>query len=190
MKIKSFAVIVATCTILCHWDAFGCSEGVFMKEIQLTQGYVTIVDDDDYEHINQWKWFAARFKNTVYAHRNERVGGKQRTVRMHREILGIADSSVFCDHKDGNGLNNQRCNLRECTKRENNLNCKRKTSDTSNYKGVSLYAPNNKWGARIMHNGNAVHLGYHETENAAAKAYNEAAMKHHGEFAYLNTINE
>lgn len=161
-----------------------------MKEIQLTQGKVALVDDADYDWLNQWKWFAAKAKNTVYAHRNERVNGRQLTVRMHRIILGLTDPKDFCDHSNGDGLDNQRSNIRRCTKRENGLNCKRKTSDTSNYKGVSLYARSNTWVARIMHNGKSVHLGYHKTENAAALIYNEAAIKYHGEFAYLNTIKE
>ena len=162
-----------------------------MKEIKLTQGYVALVDDADYEWLNQWKWFAAEARNTFYANRNERVNGKQRTVRMHRIVIGLTDPKHICDHGDGNGLNNQRSNLRSCSHRQNVLNSGCKSSAlTSGYKGVSLYAPNGKWLSRIMHNSKSVHLGYFNTEEDAAKAYNKAAVQYHGEFARLNIINQ
>lgn len=186
MKIKSFAVIVATCTILCHWDAFGCSEGIFMKEIQLTQGKVAIVNDTDFEWLSQWKWC---LHNKMYAVRNILVGGKTKTIRMHRVILDIEYTKMFCDHIDGNGLNNQRSNLRVATPLQNQQNQKRKSIGSSQYKGVHFNKKcKRKWSAMIRCSEGRLYLGRFANETEAALAYNEAAIKYHGEFARLNII--
>ncbi len=157
-----------------------------MKEIQLTQGQVALVDDEDYEHLNQWKWYAHKFKSTYYAGRTCRASGKPKTIKMHREIMKTP-AGFLCDHKDHNGLNNQKCNLRNCTKSENNANGT--SMGSSKYLGVSYYKAAKKWQAYIRKDNKPIFLGKHDSENMAGKAYNEAALKYHGEFARLNIID-
>lgn len=155
-----------------------------MKEIQLTKGNVALVDDADYEWLNQWKWQTKTGKNTLYATRTITIhNGKRITIWMHRLILGLTDPKTFGDHEDGNGLNNQRYNIRECTRRENNRN---RRPEKGSLKGVDIH--NNLYRARINNGHRSVHLGYFRDEISAAKAYNEAALEFHGKFAKLNEI--
>lgn len=161
-----------------------------MKQIALTQGKYAIVDDADYEMLMQFKWFAhkATTAKSFYAiHSGAYNNGKQKATKMHRLIMGVNDPMVHIDHKDGNGLNNQRDNLRICTKADN-LRNRPKYVGASKYKGVCYKQSNKKWVAQISVNGKPTHLGYFNNQQDAAKAYNEAATKHHGEFALLNII--
>jgi hypothetical protein len=192
MKIKSFAVIVATCTILCHWDAFGCSEGIFVKEIKLTQGKVALVDDTDYEWLNQWRWYARKNNNAWYASRHSArdENNKQSTILMHRVILGVTDPKVQIDHDDTNGLNNQRYNLREASHSQNQHNQRIKAGGTSKYKGVSWNERQKKWKVSIRKNKVQIHVGCFCDEIDAAIAYNKAAIIYHGEFARLNDLTQ
>ena len=162
-----------------------------MKEIQLTQGKVAMVDDADYEWLNQWKWYAHKHPkgSSFYAIRNCCQNGKWISIKMHRIILGLTDPKVPADHKDGNGLNNQRYNLRGCNRAENNRNVPPKRCGFSQYKGVALIKKTGKWNVRIRHNSKALHIGNYDTAEEAAKAYNEAAIKYHGEFAWTNQMH-
>lgn len=162
-----------------------------MKEIPLTQGKVALVDDADFERLNQFKWFAA-FGGGIefYAKRMTIIEGKRKVLRMHRVILGLMDNPICCDHIDGNGLNNQRNNLRLCTRQENNRNVSSRRDSISKYKGVSSYKKSKKWRSFISVDGKYIHLGYFHSEKDAALAHNEAALKYHGEFARLNTIKD
>lgn len=157
------------------------------KKIPLSQGKFAIVDADDYAWLAQWKWSY----NKGYAIRNkysERVGGKVRAegIRMHREILS-APKGMQVDHVDGNGLNNTRENLRICSSQQNNRN-RKAVEGTSKFKGVTVYCPGEKWFAQIWVNKKSIFLGYFKDEKEAARAYNEAAKKHFGEFARLNEV--
>lgn len=146
---------------------------------------IIIVDDEDFDRLNSWKWWVAKRCNTFYAGRSVWVP-ERKVVYMHREILGITDSKIEIDHKDRNGLNNQRDNLRESTKRQNGCNKKSRQNSSSKYLGVSLWR--GRWRATIKNNKKQVWLGFHPTEENAALAYNSAAIKIHGEFANLNVI--
>jgi hypothetical protein len=140
-----------------------------MKKIQLTQGKFAIVDDADYEWLNQWKWYACADCNTYYAVRAAYKDGKQTTVQMHRQILSLKPSDPRqCDHRDGNGLNNRRKNLRIATHAQNQHNQKPQKGGTSIYKGVSWHRHTAKWCARIGVNGQAICLGYFDSEIEAA----------------------
>jgi len=156
-----------------------------MKEIQLTQGKVAFVDDD-YESLSKHKWCADKGSYAFYAVRNCRctLGGKRHSVRMHRQLMGTP-LGMETDHQDGNGLNNQRYNLRVCTKAENQYNQRCRTG-SNKFKGVSWYKQTNKWQAQIMIEGKNVSLGYFDSEIEAAKKYDEAALRLFGEFAFLN----
>ncbi|MFA5238341.1 MAG: AP2 domain-containing protein [Phycisphaerae bacterium] len=170
-----------------------------MKEIALTQDKNTIVDDECFEWLNQWKWCAKRDRNTFYAARHEtkeeylvdgRNSKQRKTILMHRAIIERKlgrklEYKEEIDHEDHNGLNNQENNLRICTKQENQFNQKSKRG-VSEYKGVHLDKETGKWVAKITINGKNKHLGLFDDETLAAVAYNKAAVEYFGEFAYLN----
>ena len=106
---------------------------------------------------------------------------------MHREIANTPDG-YETDHIDGNKLNNTRANLRICTHAENHRNVGLRSTNTSGYKGVSFYKRYNRWRARIWANDRLVFLGYFDSALEAACAYNNSAMLHYGEFAWLNQV--
>ena len=153
-----------------------------MKEINLTQGQVALVDNEDFETLNRHQWFAAKKGKTFYATRNIKVDGKRKTALMHWYVIGGKN----IDHVDRNGLNNQKANLRFCNNQENQRNSRKRINTSSKFKGVSFYKPRENWVARIGLNGKVINLGYFATEIEAAKVYNSAAIKHYGEFANLN----
>jgi hypothetical protein len=159
-----------------------------MKRIKLTQSKFALVDDEDYEYLNQWNWYAQKDDKTCYAKRSYSIGnGKQKTIYMHRVIaerMGIHNP----DHIDIDGLNNQRNNLREATDNQNKANRTLFKNNTSGYKGVSWNKYNKKWVAYIRVNKKRIHLGYFNDIKDAARAYNEAAIKYFGEFAVLNKV--
>ena len=160
-----------------------------MKEIQLTQGKVAIVDDDMYEYLNQWKWCAHRSytRDTWYAQRNSPRPHKK-TINMHRVIMGVTDPEIEVDHRNGNGLFNVRENLRVCTTYQNGRNRGKQKNNTTGYKGVtwSDVAKERPYKAQLMINHKCVFLGYFSDPIEAAKAYDKKARELHGEFARLN----
>ncbi|MEE8382187.1 MAG: AP2 domain-containing protein [Thermodesulfobacteriota bacterium] len=160
-----------------------------MKEIKLTQGKVVIVDDEDFELLNKWKW---RFDYKGYAIRSVNFSdGTKGSLYMHRLLLGIQKGDRRqSDHIDGNGLNNQKTNLRACSSSENLCNRGIPKNNTSGYKGVKWHKGEQKWAAAIKKNGKYISLGYYNDKKEAAKIYNEAAIEHHGDFAFLNAIKE
>jgi len=158
--------------------------GEIIKTILLDNGGVIYIDDEDYEWLAQYKWGliepAVGYK---YAGRWE----NHKLVLMHRFILH-AESWQKVDHKNGNGLDNRRCNIRLCTHAENMRNRKRSEGCGSRYKGVTKKQTG--WEARIKIDGKTKHLGVYTTQLAAAFVYNKAALKYHGEFARLNPIHQ
>lgn len=160
------------------------------KEIPLSgkhgAGKVVLVDAADYEWLNQWKWYCTHDpRKTDYARGT--VNGKH--TLMHRLITG-APPGVPVDHKDGNGLNNRRGNLRRATTGKNKQNAKKRSHDlSSRYKGVSREPRHGyKWIAQIRVDGKLFVLGRFDSEEQAAEAYNCAALKYFGEFAHVNKI--
>lgn len=164
-------------------------------QIPLPRGYVTIIDevDADLIHLN-WR-VQLRHNNatgTPYAVRKSKGGMLERIHRiilsriLGRDLLG----GELCDHKDGNGLNNCRSNLRLATHAQNMRNSQIRRNNTSGYKGVMWYAKTKKWRARIRFNNQGMDLGDYKDIKDAARAYNEAALKYHGEFACLNVIED
>lgn len=156
------------------------------KEIPLSQGYVAIVDEADYARVSPHKWSASVMGNQVYAVRGtSKKFPPRRTILLHRFLLD-APVGVLVDHRDGNGLNCQRSNLRLCSKSENMRNRKHPKQNTSGYKGVCWDKRRQKWMARIVVDQRGKHIGRYDSLIEAARAYDEAANKFHGEFALLN----
>ena len=160
-----------------------------MKEILLTQNQVAIVDDADYEELSKYKWCAWKNRRGVfYAVRNT-CGRKGRLISMSRQILGLQyGDSRQADHINHNTLDNGQDNLRICTNQQNQRNRKSRLNSTSKYKGVCWDKNAKKWQAGLRINKKTRHLGLFLSEKAAALAYNIAAKKYFGKFAYLNVF--
>ncbi len=155
-----------------------------MRKIKLTKGYYAILDDDDFTRLGQFKWSALEAKNgVIYAVRYDR----DEFVFLHREVMGTRDPSVMIDHRNRNGLNCTRRNLRFCTNSLNSANrIKSRCPASSFFKGVSWDKINRKWRADIQVNYKRLNLGRFCSEKEAARAYNAAAKKYFGEFASVN----
>ena len=151
------------------------------KQIRLSQGKFAIVDDEDFDFLNQWKWCAAKNRNTYYAYRAD--NGKN--IYMHRLILN-APAGIEVDHRHGNGLDNRRSEIRLCTHAENQHNYRKQSEATSQYKGITWNKHMKKWRVQIRSDGKHIDLGHFSNQIEAAHAYDEAARKYHGEFANTN----
>lgn len=164
-----------------------------MKEIKLTQGKVALVDDEDYEWLNQWRWHARKDSKTYYAGRSVYMGGgsknpRIRTISMHRLIINIPDG-IDVDHIDHDGLNNQKHNLRIATRTQNQYNRTSRHGSSSKYKGVTILQKGKEKGrisAEIRCGKKRICLGHFRNEEDAARAYDQKAKELFGEFATLN----
>lgn len=162
-----------------------------MKEIPLTHGKVALVDDADYEilmamgkwHYKKDQGYAAK---SVYL---PPINGVRRqiTLRMHRFIMNTP-KGLETDHVDRNRLNNQRSNLRICTKSENQRNVSNRKDNTSGYKGINWNKQHRKWVVRIQVDNKRIFVGVFRDLDAAIHAYNANVLKYHGEFARLNDV--
>lgn len=157
-----------------------------MRQIRLTQGKFALVDDNDYDTLNTFAWNAwsssSRNYETFYA---LRYTADKTVLRMHRVIMGVTDPLIQIDHKNCNGLDNTRANLRIATGSQNQHNQRKRRDNTSGAKGVTQ-RPGNKWEARIHLEGKAKQLGTFSTFEEATMAYNAAAVFYFGEFARIN----
>ena len=153
-----------------------------MKEIQLSRAMVALVDDEDYKNLNQYKWQAHKSyktKNTYYATRHTpTTNGKRGFISMHSSIMG-SEKGKEIDHINGNGLNNQRSNLRQVTHRENGQNLHIEKS--SKYVGVYWNKKDKRWQVQAMIGNKRTYLGSYKDEEIASKAYisalNEQSVK-------------
>jgi hypothetical protein len=140
-----------------------------MKTIKLTKGKFAIVDDDLFDELNQYRWFAKRGDKTWYAARNIRLpDGRRTTCHLHREVFRVRGEPVprEVDHKDRDGLNNQSDNLRPATRSQQNRNKGRRSDNTSGFIGVSWTG--RKWQAQVRVNGKRKRLGYFTDPFSAA----------------------
>jgi murein L,D-transpeptidase YafK len=148
-----------------------------MKTILLSKNKVALVDDEDFEYLNQWKW------SYINGYAARRPGG--RWVRMHRLLMNTP-ANMETDHVNGNTLDNQKINLRICTSRQNKANQHKRSDNTSGYKGVNWHKENRCWVAHI----HSKHLGVFKNIEDAARAYDAAAKEVYGEFAKPNFIQK
>lgn len=161
-------------------------------QIPLTQGKFTFISPQDAD-LAGMRWCAIKNKNLFYCLRAMQGHQGTKNMRMHRLIMQRMlgrelERREFVDHINGNGLDNRRENLRLATNSQNLANKGAPISNTSGIKGVSRHGK--KWQAKIKGDGRQIHLGLFVDILDAARAYNEAALKYHGEFARLNTIEE
>jgi hypothetical protein len=175
--------LVVSIRLLFHRLRYGYS----VRLIPVGQGRYAIVDADDYDRLAKYKWQLCSNGHTSYAFRySSRSGGKKRhKVLMHREIIDIPEGMV-CDHINRKAHDNRKANLRPATSSQNSCNTRNRSQATSRYRGVSQAATSNKWVANIRANGRRIYLGVFDDKVDAAKAYDAAAKKYHGEFAVLN----
>lgn len=153
--------------------------------IPLSNGLFAIVDSCDFEAVSRFKWQALYDpkSGTWYAKRSDHG----RTIRMHREILN-APQGVEVDHRDGNGLNNSRSNIRLATRSQNLCNRRKFKNNTSGFKGVTWSSTAKKWASQIYQNGQKYYLGYYADKLDAAAAYESASAVLHGEFSQGVTL--
>ena len=167
----------------------------FMKTIIINSAkhgqFKVLLDDEDYDKciVHDWRinWHSPKRTYAMTNIRDEK--GKIKTYKMHRYIMGLPDYNI--DHIDGNGLNNQKSNFRKCNCSQNGFNRGLNKNNTTGYKGVVLYKAHKRkkpYHSQIKINRETLSLGYYSTAEAAALAYNKAALKYIGEFAYLNNV--
>lgn len=150
-----------------------------MKKVKLNTGQFALVDNEDFQRVNQHKWHV-NTRGYVIAS----IGG--RPLSMHRFVMGQPHCSV--DHRYGDKLDNRKRKLRLCNQSQNCGNAKRSINNTSGFKGVSWNKALKKWHSYIMVNRKRKHLGYFVDKLEAAKTYNRAALEYFGEFAKLNEV--
>lgn len=155
-----------------------------MKEIPLTKGYVVLVDDEDFDEQNTWKWhyhsgYAARWSSSK--------GGKKREIISMHSVIANTPKGMMCDHINHKTLDNRRSNLRNCNNSENQRNSFSESRNKSGYKGVYWNKSLGKWHVQIkIPGGKYTHVGYFSDLVEAAKKYDEFARKYHGDFVRLN----
>lgn len=155
-----------------------------MKEIELTQSKIALVDDEDFPKLSKFKWHAWYSGYSFYAVCCTRRHGK---IYMHREILGLKkNDGKIGDHINHNSLDNQKLNLRVATARLNSYNCKFKNNNTSGYRGVTWHKQINRWMAQIKVNNKRIYLGVFTDIIKAALAYDFASLEYYKENAILN----
>jgi hypothetical protein len=159
------------------------------REIRLRSGLVALVDDVDYERvISAGPWHGAPCGRHLYVQRSVRKPGAKRSTeeRLHAFLTGWP----LVDHANGNGLDNRRSNLREATHAQNSANSRLSRRSTSGFKGVTWYKRTSRWRAHITADQVQRHLGYFDTPEEAARAYDTAATEAFGDFARLNFPKE
>ncbi len=156
-----------------------------MRTVPLSQGYKAIVDDDVFDAVSCHKWHVELVNgNPKYAQARLPDGTK---IRLHRFVMGCTvGDGIVVDHRNGDGLDNRKTNLRACTQSQNCMNSRRRSHAAASLKGMVWNKARQKWEARIVYKKRQRYLGIFATEEDAAIAYDVAAQLLFGEFALLN----
>lgn len=161
-----------------------------MKEIPLTMGLFALIDDEDYDLVSKYKWYARKDYNTYYAvgyDKDAYNNGVGRNIRMHRLIMGLDyGNKMQVDHINHNGLDNRRENLRIVTHRQNCFNKRKQEECSSKHKGVGWRKAKKKWCATIVIDYQYIVLGHFDNEIEAARMYDRVALFEFKEFACTN----
>lgn len=157
-------------------------------------GLYALIDEDDLVVVRGYKWnpnpCESKNVTTIYAYGYRHTeDGRVERAHMHRLVLGVNDPSIFVDHINRDGLDNRKANLRLCTRSQNNQNVRHRKGCSSQFKGVHFLTAENVWAAEISANKKRIRLGRFRSEVDAARAYNDAAIEIHGDFAVLNDLD-
>jgi len=156
-----------------------------MRTIEVLSKYgifEVLIDDEDFERVNQYNWFINKNGKTFYVVRNVKTNGKKTKQPLHRFILYMTDSKILVDHIDGNGLNNCKDNLRTATHSQNSMNRGADRDNTTGFKGVFWHKRDKKFMAQITFNRKQIFLGYFSTAEEASTVYEAKAKELFGEF--------
>jgi len=165
-----------------------------MKHIVLTQGKSAVVDDDDFELVNRFRWYAVNCSGIIYAktgssYASTHINGKRKRwqahMYLHRFLLHPPEGFVV-DHKNSNPLDCRRDNMRICKQKHNTYNRRKLTIGQSKYKGIKFHGRDCIWEAHIQIEGRRYYLGRSRNETLAALLYDKGACELFGEYASLN----
>ncbi len=155
------------------------------KIINLTQNQIAIIDDEDYESLNQYKWHAQKASNGFYAVRCVYVNRKCIKLGMHRQVLPCLDNQEI-DHKNRNTLDNRKSNLRIVTHAQNMKNRNKHKNNKSGIKGVYWDKRGKKWRSEIRVDGKKIHLGMFSDLMEAKTMRNNSEIKYFGEYSAIS----
>lgn len=147
-----------------------------------------IVDDEDFDRVNEHRWWINKQRGKFRAH--GRIDKTQKLIKVHRFILNVYNPKIMIDHINMNPLDNRKENLRIVTNQQNSVNKKLNKNNKSGYKGVFYSERDKKWVSKVKYNYKNINLGRFKTKEEAAHAYNAKVFELFGDFAYLNTIKQ
>lgn len=161
-------------------------DGLPYRKLPLTRGCYALVDAEDYQRLSAFLWHYHKDKNALTPYAAASGGPNGTVIRMHRFLKDVSDRLRYVDHRDGNGLNNRKRNLRVCPPHRNSANRRKNKNNTSGFRGVFYNKRRNRYVASICAQRKAITIGYYKTAIEAARARDLAAIQMHGDFAVLN----